>query len=52
VHCSQLQVQEHIALHGIVRVRRVRKVLGLFDLEVRPKQQQQQQQRRRQQWHY
>jgi mevalonate pyrophosphate decarboxylase len=30
-----MQAQEHIALHGIVRVRKMRKVLGLFELEVR-----------------
>ncbi|WIA30744.1 hypothetical protein OEZ86_000810 [Tetradesmus obliquus] len=33
-HHLRIHVQEHIAMHGIVRVRRVRKVLGLFELEV------------------
>jgi hypothetical protein len=42
-HAAAMQVQEHIAMHGIVRVRRVRKVLGLFELEVSWDSQQQQQ---------
>jgi hypothetical protein len=29
-----LQVQEHLVMYGIVRVRKTHKFLGLFELEV------------------